>query len=200
MKIVRAYKGTIEITRDLYLTLEDVRSKDETRYFLCPVFLEDNENLLATDGKRLFQYKISQEEQIVLNENNIEDGYYMPAKIKNKFILIPDATQGQYPSWRKVVPDESALVHRMEDVTITGKTDQDSRLYFNIFIYAKSAINIDYFKVMKNWNESCNLFTADVANKAIVFSSNSFKYIVMPMQFDDNMGIDPEYIPNLLGI
>ena len=29
MTILKAYKGTMEISKDLYLTLEEVRSKDE---------------------------------------------------------------------------------------------------------------------------------------------------------------------------
>lgn len=59
-------------------------------------------------------------------------------------------------------------------------------------VYAKSAINIDYYKVMKDWITPVDFYCTGELQKVVMFCADNYFYLIMPMPINDNYFINQD--------
>ncbi len=110
--------------------------------------------LVGTDGKRLHMAKVADRFNLAL-----EDGNWEPVITKDQIILKEPETDGVFPNWRRVVPQE---VHGKEVIKITDTrmsrkpevAEKLSRMLWAIFEKAGQIVNIRYLMDLMTgeWN------------------------------------------------
>lgn len=115
-------------------------SDDQSRYFMCGVHIEKDEEkpgamlAVCTDARRLHVLSI---EKDYVEAFKVQPGEYKIAKTsKKEVILTPNPDSGQFPMWKKVIPQEVKEVcvytsFPTSDKYIGNFTSGVYRLYMN---------------------------------------------------------------------
>jgi len=173
MNVYKTMTNQIEVDKELFTALNESKSGDATRFFMTqPYYDKENNRISATDGRRLFVYNFTE-------ENDLQEGFYTAVKQGKKFYFFRlEDMEGQYPNIDRVMPDYTDTVQNT--FAFCSKLGNCAPDLFRLFTIA-GPINPDFLKPL--YGIEVTVDYCDMSNKAIVIHNyTSWKYIIMPMQ------------------
>jgi hypothetical protein len=170
MIFTKEFRGNVEIQQDVFNMLKACVSVDDSRQSLCNVRIDDGK-ITATDGRVLVQY----------TADLTISGWYEPAKVGAKYLLLPVDYDYTPPTYGRVIPDYPVSMTN-DGIIITGKKSDmssDSRAICEIIYTTENYFNLDYLWNLKH--AGTVFMSHGGAGKAVRFDGPDMIYIIMPM-------------------
>jgi hypothetical protein len=160
--------------------------KDETRYFMCHILIEPSDvepgkfRGAATDGKRLHIVDpLSCQDGI-----GLEAGNWRPLKAggKTSWIARIKDNAGEFPDYRKAIPNGAPLsTFELPGLPRGNDLSENMKYLVNFFreFPEPTAINFNYLNSLDHYSAwKVKWYGSD---KAVLFESNSYSAVIMPM-------------------
>jgi hypothetical protein len=162
--------------------------KDKSRYFMCHILIEPSDVEpgkfcgVGTDGKRLHLV-----DPLACPDGiGLEPGNWRPLKMGGKTAWIAQikSDEGKFPNYRKVIPNDKPLFEfelpGLPRGNLTGNMPYLVK-FFREFP-EPTAINMNYLNSLDHYLDwKIKWYGSD---KAVLFESNSYSAVIMPMQMD----------------
>ena len=180
IKVIKEYKGTLEVTKEFYETFKECCSIDPTRYFMNHVYYDlANTTFVATDGHRMIYHF---NDKIILTDS----GFFELAKIGKSYKLIPVDCGGTFPNWQRALPDlenySPVVINDSNKFNLTGNLTKDSKVLCSIILETKMSLNIDFLlKVLKHTLSFSIQQSENEEHALYITIDESTKYIIMPL-------------------
>ena len=174
--LFKEFKGNVEIGKSEHDMLKSCLGVDPLRALFHYVHIDsESSKVTATNGRILIQYTIPTPITV--------DGWYEPAKVGKKYLLLPVNSDIQPPDYSRVFPEKAAC--KMEAINLSGKSAdvcKDSQQICEMILKTNSLINLDFLWRLKNLPD-VNMY-ADEPDKPIMFTASGIVYVIMPMAKD----------------
>lgn len=175
---------------DIMKSLNDCRSADDITYFMNECYLDKTHDeivLVATDGRMMVTYRPDAPTMDMLKLKDIPEGYVtLDAK---RLVVQPLPKEGQFPNWRRVVPDIDTYMapeigfpipeNKMVRADILARFARDAGILIKYEYMAKIALHLDGLVFVSKDAETRK-------EKAIVYTHTSIagKYTAIIMPYD----------------
>lgn len=187
-----AIKGTLE---GIMQSLNKAKSTDKTRYYMNEVYLDKSDSetvLVATNGCMLVIYKPDTRAINTLKLDSMPEGYVV---LDSKRLMVtPIKIDGQFPAWRKVVPESKEYTimernglcapkkgYKLADILARFALESGILIAYE---YAESIAYFDYGKTYINKDK------AAYGYKAIQYTTDrpygQYTAMVMPYKQNDD--------------
>lgn len=166
------------ISSESFSFISNAISDDETRYFMNFAYCEDDK-LISTDGRRLHILDLSKNPyRGFFNEGK----FYKHLKSTKKTCWFAEIKEdvGNFPNWKRVVPDNKESVSRFEFISYRQSNYRSSIEYSKLLrmLPSEKAINFIHLNNLI-LNEKWTVYLFDGSKPIIFESENGVKAVMM---------------------